>query len=61
MQTAHAVPCHLTHEEAILEYIRALILGGIIVADDFDQDDLPIAARVAAANDFALAHGCSAQ
>lgn len=51
MQTAFALPLHLTPEEALLEHLRMLILGGILVADDFDGDDLPIAARVAAAND----------
>lgn len=51
MQTAIDVPTHLTHEEALLEDIRMLILGGILVSEDFEQDDLPIAARISAAND----------
>lgn len=59
MQTAYEVPAELTPEEALLEDIRTLILGGVIVADEFDQDDLPLPARIAAANDVFL-HGHSA-
>lgn len=50
---AYTVPPHLTPEEALLEDVRMLILGGILFVEDFDQDDLPIAARIAAANEHA--------
>ena len=55
LQTAYPIPIHLTPAEALLEDFRMLILGGILVAEDFDQDDLPIAARIAAANDQVMA------
>lgn len=52
MKTAYPIPVQLTPAEALLEDLRLLILGGILFADEFDQDDLPIAARIAAANDY---------
>lgn len=54
--TAYPLPQLLTPAEALLEDIRMLILGGILFAEDFDQDDLPIAARIAAANDSMVAN-----
>jgi hypothetical protein len=51
MNTAIDLTTQLTPEEALLEDLRMLIMGGILVSEDFDQDDLPIAARIAAAND----------
>jgi len=51
---AYPTPPQLTYAEALLEDIRMLILGGILVAEDFEGDDLPIAARIAAANDQVL-------
>lgn len=53
MNTAYPIPALLTPAEAMLEDLRMLILGGILFAEDFEQDDLPIAARIAAANDHA--------
>lgn len=53
MKHAYPLPPHLTPEEALLEDIRMLILGGILFAEDFDRDDLPVADRIAAANDVA--------
>lgn len=40
----------MTAEEALLEEARQMILGGIMF-EAFDGDDLPIAARIAAANE----------
>lgn len=56
MGTAHAYQTQpqLTTEEALLEDIRTMILGGVIFVDEFEQDDLPIAARIAAANECSL-------
>jgi hypothetical protein len=44
----------LSREEAMLEQVRLLILGGILIDEHFDRDDLPIADRIAAANEHAL-------
>lgn len=43
-----------TWEETVLERVRDLILGGILFVDTVDQDDLPIAARIAASRDYAM-------
>lgn len=45
----------LTQDERMLEEVRLLILGGILVAEHFDRDDLPIADRIAAANELGSA------
>lgn len=42
---------HLTPEEVLLEDVRLMILGGILLTESFDRDDLPIADRIAAANE----------
>lgn len=52
MQTAiHSTPPALTYEEALLEEIRLLILGGLFFLDSIDPDDLPIADRIGAVQD----------
>lgn len=59
MATEHAypIPIGMTADEALLEDIRMLIMGGILVAAPFDRDDIPLADRIAAANDLARQEG----
>lgn len=52
MQTAnHSVPSTIVEDEALLEEIRLLILGGLFFLDAIDPDDLPIADRIGMVQD----------
>lgn len=49
----NAIPQYpaLTADEALLEEVRMLILGGLFFLDEIDRDDLPIADRIGMVQD----------